>query len=135
MTADVKNGAGTAVAPATREFLTDAGEFKVSLTAWKGDTQVTELSQLSDGDSITVKAQVVNTAGKAQDLLIIYAGYNGQLMTAYQGAERQIAADERNKLIDDIAISVDTDLLSAIRIFGWDNYDSLQPLAIPCEIK
>ena len=107
----------------TIKFTTDAGEYKIaSIKAYNGETEVTELSQIADNDMLTIKANVINTTGNAQDLLLIYAGYNGdEIANCAVSQTKSILATQKNVEISDITVKVDTDDLTKIKLFGWDN--------------
>ncbi|MBQ4110232.1 MAG: Ig-like domain-containing protein [Clostridia bacterium] len=129
MTEDAKNGAGEAASLTPWEFKTDEGEYKAVVSAYKGDTKVTKLEELATNDVITVKAEVINTTGKPQNLQLIYAGYNSNKLIAYKGFSKTIAATDKNTTVEDLTVTVDKTDMTHIRLFGWHDFKSLKVLS------
>ncbi len=129
MTADVKNGAGTKAAETTYEIGTDAGEYVVDISVMKGETEITALSQITKGDTLTIKADVINTTGEDQKLQLIYGGYNGKLLTDYKGYTKDIAKTDKRVEIKDFTVTVDPTNMTQIRLFDWYDFATLKCLS------
>ncbi len=129
LTSGVQNKVGTSAVESFKEFVADAGEYKVTVSAVKGTTPVTALSQLATGNVVTLKADVINTTGKPQELVLIYAGYNGKALKYYKGAEKAITAAQKNISITDVTVTIDKTDLTNFAVYGWESYDSLRVIA------
>lgn len=123
VTSAVQNGDGESAPLYRYAFTTDAGEYKVtSITAYKGDTVVDKWADLEDGDTITVKANVINTTGTDKTLLLICAGYNGDEVKACAVSNtKAVTKDQKNITVEDITLTVDKDDMKMVKLFGWDN--------------
>ena len=87
------------------------------------------MSQITKGDTLTIKADVINTTGKDQKLQLIYGGYNGKLLIDYKGYTKDIAKTDKKVEIKDFTVTVDPTNMTQIRLFDWYDFATLKCLS------
>ncbi len=123
VTSAVQNGDGESAPLYRYAFTTDAGEYKVtSIVAYNGNEVVDEWADITEDTTITVKANVINTTGVDNTLLLICAGYNGDEVKACAVSNtKAVTKDQKNIIVEDITLTVDKDDMTTVKLFGWDN--------------
>lgn len=111
-------------------FTTDEGGFTGTLSEIKkGETKVTNVSQLSAGDEITTSVNFTNATLSDQKAVIIYSYYKADGImkeTKYETidvAANQKLTKEMKHIVGDL-----TDV-TEIKVMLWDNFETIRPLS------
>lgn len=111
-------------------FTTGEGRFTGTLSEIKkGETKVTNVSQLSAGDELTTSVNFTNATLSAQKAVIIYSYYkaDGTMKeTKYDTidvAANQKITKEMKHVVGDL-----TDV-TEIKVMLWDNFETIRPLS------
>lgn len=134
VTADVKNVDGVTVRNAgTYNFTTKDYECTAKIISiQKGGSKVSDISQISQNDSVSVNVQYINTNSSARDLYIIYAAYKNNNLADIQIAEYANIGYTISGEYTPTFVAGDMNGVTAVKIFAFDRWDTKTPLDSVC---
>lgn len=100
------------------------------------DTDGGDLTSLTGGKNVMIKAAAVNEKAEEQNVLFILALYKNNIMEKIEATEKTIPANCGGIEIETNSILLPLDVSSyTIRAFAWDSFDSLLPHIDSVEIN
>lgn len=134
--ADVANAAGLTLGKEVLiKFTTAKGESSITKKGlFAGETEITELSALTAGSTVTVKATAVNTTQEALDLAYIIAYYKGNILADTALAENDVAVGTNGEVTQDFTLPADMTGITKVKVFLWSNATELKPYCAAIEL-
>ena len=129
----VENSTGVTLGAEKRyDFTTLEGVFEVKEFSITKDGKEVNLSDIAPGDTLTVKAELINTTGEEKSVCLSYGVYNGIFMNSFDAVEETTSSAIISKSIDfEVA---DTEDLS-VHGFLWQSSDSMKPIVDKVSLK
>ena len=114
------------------EFTAMEGVFRIKEFSITKGGQVVDLSEVVVGDTLTVKAELINTTGEEKSICLSYGVYNGIFMNSFNSIEEITSSAIISKSIDFVV--ADTKDLS-VHGFLWKSSDSMKPIVDKVSLK
>ena len=131
---DIANKDGVTLGDAAAvEFTTTAGGTTAAIGRILVDNnEVASLSQLNNGDKLSVEVDYTNSTKETKTIYMIVAAYNGYELVDANYITKDVDASITRKRIRLESEAVYTDQVTTMKVMLWDGFDSMHPLS-PCK--
>lgn len=128
---NVANANGVALGEsASISFTTKAAQMKAVLSGVKsGDTEITKLSQLAEGDVVTIEMDYENSTGKDKKVYIIACYYIDDMLVSAEYIEKVVDKDIKAATYKCEHTVADTENVDTLKIMAWDGFDTMRPVS------
>lgn len=117
-------------------FESAAGDFgRVHLAVLnEADEEISSIADLSAGDSVRGQAELKNMMGTAQDAVVVFAWYQGDILKAAKLMPVTLGAYSSETFTTD-AITIESAKESMLRVFVWNGESGRQAVCEPLTVQ